>query len=194
MLNNKPNLILLNGPLGIGKSTLAKMYGDRHPLSLNIDMDLLRGSLGQWRERRGESAKLGWEMASSMSKVVLAAGRDVVIAQITLGSERFRCLEELAAQSRANLHEILLLVSKEEAMRRFMARGRASGFELGYRPNGLIDRSGGLVWVEAMYDRVAEIAKLRPQSTKVISPKHGFPEETYQEILAALELNIKEAK
>ena len=158
-MNRKPSLILLNGPLGIGKSTLAKMYSESHPLALNLDIDLICGYLGQWREHWAESAKLAWDMACQMAKVALTAKSDVVVAHPTWQPERFRHLEELATATNAKLHEILLLTPKGEAIRRFIVRGQASGFELGYRPGGLIDRSGGMLWVETMYDKVAAVAK-----------------------------------
>ena len=108
------------------------MYNERHPLALNLDIDLVRASLGQWREHRIESAKLAWEIACQMGRVALTAGSDVVVAHAIRRPEHFRHLEDLAAASGARLYEILLLVSKNEATRRFIARGQASGYELGY--------------------------------------------------------------
>ena len=174
-----------NGPLGIGKSTLALMYSRRHRLALNLDIDLIRSNLGQWREQREESAKLAWQMARRMGEVVLAAGNDVVVAQATRRLERFDYLEQLASATGAELHEILLLVPKRESVRRFIERGQADGFKLGYRPGGLIDCSGGIAGVEATYDQVVAAAESRSR-TVIIRPAYGSPEATYQEILAAI--------
>ena len=133
---------------------MAKTYSERHPLALNLDIDLIRASLGQWRERRVESAKLAWEMTCQMGRVAITAGSDVIIAHTISRPEHFRRLEELAAETGAKLHEILLLAPKDEAIRRFITRGQASGYELGYRPDGLIGRLGGIPRVETMYDEV----------------------------------------
>ena len=45
-----PRLIFLNGPPGCGRSTLAQMYADEHPLALNLDIDRVRSLVGQWRQ------------------------------------------------------------------------------------------------------------------------------------------------
>lgn len=44
-----PQLILLNGPPAVGKSTLAARYADDHPGTLNLDIDLLHPLIGGQR-------------------------------------------------------------------------------------------------------------------------------------------------
>ena len=191
-IGSRPRLVLLNGPLGLGKSTLAKMYNERVPLSLNLDIDLVRDSLGQWRDYRRESARMAWKMAQQMGRVVLAAGNDVVVAHSIRRPERFQELESLAAGAGASFHEILLSAPKDEAVKRFIIRGQESGFELGYRPDGLIGRSGGIAWVESVYDEVVAAAESRPR-TLVITPLYGSPEETYREVLSLIKQGIMPA-
>lgn len=41
-------LIHLNGPPGVGKTSIARRYLADHPLTLMVDIDNLRAALGQW--------------------------------------------------------------------------------------------------------------------------------------------------
>ena len=43
-------LVLLNGPPGVGSSTLARRYLAAHPLAFCLDIDGMRRLLGQWQE------------------------------------------------------------------------------------------------------------------------------------------------
>jgi len=46
------SLLLLNGPAGIGKSTVARLLISGRPLALCLDIDMLRRSLGSgWTTR-----------------------------------------------------------------------------------------------------------------------------------------------
>ncbi len=69
-----PRLIHLNGPPGIGKSTLAQMYADEHPGVLNLDIDRLRALVGGWRDRFAETGELVRPLALDMAGTHLRAG------------------------------------------------------------------------------------------------------------------------
>ncbi len=45
-----PRLIHLNGPTGVGKSTIAARYAAGHPKTLNLDADEIVRLIGGWRE------------------------------------------------------------------------------------------------------------------------------------------------
>lgn len=60
-------LVHLNGPPGIGKSTLARRYADEHPGVLDLDIDQLRGMIGGWRDRFAETGEIVRPLALGMA-------------------------------------------------------------------------------------------------------------------------------
>jgi predicted kinase len=76
-----PRLIHLNGPPGIGKSTLAQLYADDHPGVLNLDIDVVRTLIGGWRGRFAETGQLVRPVALAMAAAHLRGGRDVIMPQ-----------------------------------------------------------------------------------------------------------------
>ncbi|HEV2886883.1 MAG TPA: AAA family ATPase, partial [Jatrophihabitans sp.] len=67
-------LLLLNGPPGVGKSTLARLLVRDHPLALCLDIDLLRRSIGRWDEHPRESGLLARDIAVAAARVHLLSG------------------------------------------------------------------------------------------------------------------------
>ena len=114
----KPKLIVLNGPLGIGKSTLAEKYADNHPLTLKLDIDNIWSTISHWREQKEISGPLSKRIALSMARIVLNDGHDVIVPQILQTEELANRFQELAIECNADYYEVLLSVSKDEAIRR----------------------------------------------------------------------------
>lgn len=75
----KPALIILNGPLGIGKSALAKAYAEKRPLTLNLDIDKVWSTLSHWREEKDTSAPIAQRMAIEMARIDLMVKSDIVV-------------------------------------------------------------------------------------------------------------------
>lgn len=178
-MNSKPKLIILSGPLGIGKSTIAKKYVENHPMSLNLDIDELRKNIGSWRERAEQSAKQSKVLAEEMARVHLAAGYDVIIPQIYRFPEHLDRLEAITNETNAELFEIVLYADKEEAIDRFMKRG-------GIHPGGLIDKGGGVDKLNSMHDEMTNLLEQRPGHIKIY-PEYGDIDGTYSTLLEIIE-------
>jgi len=165
-------LIVLNGPPGSGKSTLAQRYVDEHPLALNLDVDRIRALIGGWRDVPDQSGPLARAIALAAARTHLAAGHDVVIPQF-LGRPAFlEQVEHLAHEVGADFHEIVLLDSKENALRRFVSRADASA-------------AVALDELSTMYDRLLAIIASRP-AARVVPTTDGRPEQAYQDFLHSL--------
>lgn len=155
-----PRLIVLNGPPGCGKSTLARMYADDHPLTLNLDIDRVRALIGRWPDDPGAAGLLARGIALAAARVHLGAGHDVVIPQFLGRPEFLEEAEQLATETGAEFREIVLMDSRDNALRRFAERGRAD--LTAAEAQGMLDRGGGPEGLSVMYDRLTRIVASRP--------------------------------
>jgi predicted kinase len=177
-----PRLIVLNGPPGCGKSTLARMYADGHPLALNLDIDRIRALIGRWPDEPS-AGLLARRIALAAARVHLAAGHDVVIPQFLGRPEFLEHAEQLAGETGAEFHEIVLMDTRENALRRFTERGRADLPPAEAR--GILDRAGGPDGLSAMYDRLTRVVASRP-AARIVPTQAGQVEQAYRDLLAAL--------
>ena len=163
------------------------MYADNHAFALNLDIDRIWGTIGQWREYPEKSKDIAWDMALQNAKITLELGYDVVIPQIVRPNftEYVERLEQLVEETGAELYEILLYTSKAEGIDRYVKRGKAQGFEKGYNPNGIIGRRGGIPYLKTMYDEMAEYFGTRQDAVKIRS-KYEDPKHTYDKLIEAI--------
>jgi predicted kinase len=173
-------LILLNGPPACGKSTLAQRYVDEHPLALNLDVDRVRRLLGRWRDERHAAGLLAREVALAAARTHLASEHDVVVPQL-LGRLTFiEQLERLAGEVGATFHEIVLLDSPANVLRRHAERGRAMA-----DPPRAETRGSGVEDLSVMYDRLKAVIAARP-GARIVHVGEGEVGLTYQAVLRNL--------
>ena len=108
-------LVLINGMPGSGKSTLACRYADVHPLTLVLDIDVVRAMLGRWLDHPTEAGLIARGMAVEMARLQLTAGRDVLVPQFLSRVEFIIELEQLCQQVGAEFVELALLSSPQDA-------------------------------------------------------------------------------
>ncbi len=176
-------LIHLNGPPGIGKSTVSALYADRHPGTLNLDIDRLHGLIGGWQDSENHAHEVLRPVALAMAGVHLSGGRDVILPQYLARLDQITAFENIARQNAADFLEFILLDDKDESVARFHRRPDLTAWDQHNRH--IVAAQGGTAFLASMYDSLIEVARLRC-SAVVIRSQAGAIEETYAQLVEAL--------
>ena len=99
-------LVLLNGPPASGKSTIAGRLITQRPLALNLDIDVIRSLLGDWKARPADAGIAARRLAVAMALGHLASGNDVIVPQFLARAEFIEQLAETTATVSARFVEI----------------------------------------------------------------------------------------
>lgn len=176
-------LLLLNGPPGVGKTTVARRYVNDRPLALHLEVDAIRVSLGQW-QHHDESKLLARALAVAMAEAHLRGGRDVVVAQYLGRLEFIDQLDGLAQRLGADFVEVVLLDAPEAVVDRFRARRAELAAPGRAHPEGDIDEPSVPQLVAQSFELLAAVRGVRPW-THVISAEGGA-ESAYRALRGAL--------
>ena len=96
------SLIHLNGPPGIGKSTLSALYVDRHPGALNLDIDSFHRLVGGWQDEDNRTHDLLRPVALAMASSHLRGGHDVILPQYLADVQEIEAFEIAAHEQGAD--------------------------------------------------------------------------------------------
>lgn len=149
-------LILINGAIASGKTTLAKAYAELNPMTLVLDIDSIWFKISGWRDNWDKSSKLAKEVSYAMAGQYLQSGNDVVIPQIISKPGIIENLQQLTKDTSADYVEIYIDLSLEVALSRYIERN-GDGMPDGYYPDpNATDKSRA----EKQKDRYEKMIKL----------------------------------
>ncbi len=157
-------LIHLNGPPGIGKSTIGRLHVAANPGVLNCDIDVLRTLIGGWEADFDRAGALIRPAALAMISAYLSSGHDVVVPQLIVKAEGLRAFEAAARAAEASFHEIVLMDDREGAVARFRGRPDTHGSIL-----AAVEAGGGDQMLRDYYDELVELVAQRPDAVLVTS-------------------------
>lgn len=180
-------LIHLNGPPGIGKSTLARRYVEEHPGVLNCDVDVLRTLIGGWQQDFGRAGALIRPAALAMIEAYLANGHDVVFPQMLVNPAELARFESAATNAGAELVERFLMeTSATAAVARFGRRGGSGADDEWHEQvRVIVAELGGDAALADYYAGLEGLLSERPNAVLITSVE-GAIEDTYRELAASL--------
>ncbi|MCZ3389150.1 MAG: ATP-binding protein [Actinomycetia bacterium] len=175
-------LVLLNGPPGIGKSTVAARYADEHPGTLNLDVDRVRHLIGGWRTDFVGVGAIVRPVAEAMLQAHLAGNRSVVMPQYLGSTAEVGEFERLANSAGATFVEIVLMADRDESIARFL---RCTDDEWRQEIQQIVVDDGGDAHLQCLYDDLLDGLADRPGAVLVTSPD-GDADVTYERVMARL--------
>lgn len=169
-------IIILNGPCGIGKSTIASKLHEEIPLSFLLNIDEQRRSFSQYREKREESRVASLKVSASIISSCLEMNHDVIIDKMLYETQVLDSFYEIAKKYNAEVNEIILWASKEVVMQRANARG--------WKKGGLLTPEK----CEYFWHQIEAIIDKRPKAT-IINISNISEHEAYLKVKKSLKFD-----
>lgn len=170
-------LVILNGPTGVGKSTLAVRLHDQMSSSVLLKIDELRRTIPNYRENRRESLELAYQMATSAMERHFEDGQDVIIDKTIADAEVLDRFTDIAKKHGAEIYEFLLFAEQDVLQKRADDRG--------YIPGGLLTPER----VGEHWERANELRSLRT-SAVVIDTTNLTPDEVFAMVRDKVDSNL----
>ncbi|MEX0598396.1 MAG: AAA family ATPase [Candidatus Paceibacterota bacterium] len=171
-------IIVINGPTGIGKSTIASKIHQDLPLAFLLSIDEQRRYISHYRENRIESRDLVHKIALDIVNNYLQTGNDIIIDGVITDIEFIEKIIQIGQKHNAQIFEFILNSDKDTLIKRAKERGF---------------REGGLLTPEKVIEfwhNIQIYIRNRPDS-QVLNTENLTIEETYEFIKEKLLIEYK---
>jgi broad-specificity NMP kinase len=123
-------LILINGPAGVGKTTVAKKLHESMSFSFLLDLDDQRNFISHWSDDREKARILSFDIALAIAETCLKNGFDFISGKamfdtVLKGKEKspIDMFIDLGHKYDAKIYEIMLWADKQSVLERANRRG-----------------------------------------------------------------------
>jgi predicted kinase len=118
----QPMVMHLNGPPGVGKSTLARRWAREHPGTLLLEIDDLRTWVSGWRTDFEAVGARVRPLALAMIEAYARTGYDVVVPQLVAGADELAKFRRAATDAGATSVVVFLEAEPHELAARLAGR------------------------------------------------------------------------
>jgi predicted kinase len=180
LVTGGPLVLHLNGPPGVGKSTLARRWADEHPGTLLLDIDALRTWVSGWREDFVTTGAAIRPVAIAMLTAYVGQGGEVVLPQLIANESELARFEAAARDAGGRFVEVFL--ESDDVQERFAAREPDQPWLEAVHQ--LVEQAPA-DHLEQYVDRLAVLAEARPDAVRLPTTT-GDLEGSYAALVAAV--------
>lgn len=167
-------LIIINGPAGVGKSTVANILHEQIKPSYLLSCDSIRRFLNDYHDLPREGRTLRNKIVLNMLEALLSEDIIVILEQLHTDKKMIESYRKIGRKHKAEVHEIFLWVTEEqELLNRFHNRDKG---EMRHPKSSLTDERVSRYW-----HKMKSFTEDGNTNSTIITDKQS-PEKTVAEI------------